>query len=116
MITIKCKSKVAEQLLLNELKYNKNIDVFITEDSKILESNEKEYEDSGAFTDDMDMINSDIIKIKKIITSKKWNNWMKITDENYKSHCSSFSNKTIEDLEKFQNSYDKLIALLTSLE
>lgn len=39
MITIKCKSKVQEQLLMNELKYNKNLEVsIVTETVEAIEA------------------------------------------------------------------------------
>ena len=42
-----------------------------------------DYEDSAEFTADLEEVGSMINKIHKIVHSKKWINWCKITDENF---------------------------------
>jgi hypothetical protein len=115
MITIKCKSKVAEQLLMNELKYNKSLEIEIVEAFiPVLEA--KEYEDSAEFTDDMTTIEAEIIKIKKIIVSPQWGAWMKITDQNYDTNCVESTRKTVKDFMAFADSYAKLVAEIEKAE
>lgn len=42
-----------------------------------------EYSDSSEFTADYESVQDMIDKIGKIITTKKWENWMKVTEQNY---------------------------------
>ena len=124
MIAIKCKTKVAEQLLMNELKYNKNLEVSIVEaiipavelTSVIVEANGMEYEDSSDFTEDMTTIEADIIKIRHMLTSPKWKAWMKDTDQNFSTNCVEASRKAVEDLKKFETTYDKFMDEIHSAE
>lgn len=44
-----------------------------------------DYEDSADFTADLEDVGSMINKIHKIIHSKKWINWCKITDTHYEA-------------------------------
>lgn len=62
MITIKCKSKVAEQLLMNELKYNKSLEIEIVESitSADLLAEAKEYEDLKKFKASYDKFQAEI--------------------------------------------------------
>jgi hypothetical protein len=54
-----------------------------------------EYIDSAEFTDELVTVGSLIAKIKKIVESSRWEDWMKVTDENYTSGAMNL-NKAVQ--------------------
>lgn len=49
----------------------------------VLAEGKNEYSDSADFTEDYMTVLNNVQEIGKIINTKKWDNWMKVTEENY---------------------------------
>jgi hypothetical protein len=62
----------------------------------------KEYEDSAQFTEDYTTVLSMIDKIGKIINTKKWENWMKVTEQNYGVKTIDVSNNLKSEWKKLK--------------
>jgi hypothetical protein len=73
------------------------------EDSK--EAAAENFEDSVDFTSELDKVGDLVGKIKNIISTTKWKNYMKLTDENYNTQCSVASNDLLNSLQ----AYDELL-------
>lgn len=92
MITIKCKSKVAEQLLMNELKYNKNLEVSVAEvkvdlsDESLMEANtpvtEKYFSDLvKKVLTSAEMQKSFMAHSRKTYGKEWWSEWLGVSEK-----------------------------------
>ena len=75
----------------------------------VLAEGSNEYSDSAEFTEDYTTVLYNIKKIGKIINTKKWDNWMKVTESN-------FSVKTIKANDDLKTHFKALSKAADSLE
>ena len=62
-----------------------------------------EYADSAEFTEDFFGVDNSLAAITGITTSQKWNNWLRVTDHNYLTHC-------VDSNERFRKKLNAAIA------
>lgn len=52
-----------------------------------------DYSDSTEFTEDYTNLLQNIDEMNKLVLSKKWNNWIKVTDKNYDTNLIDINDK-----------------------
>lgn len=68
----------------------------------------EEYADSADFTEDYLTVLDNIKEINKIINTKKWDNWMKVTDKNYITKTIKFSDDLKSNMKLVKNAANAL--------
>jgi Sec7-like guanine-nucleotide exchange factor len=68
-----------------------------------------EYEDSADFTEELSDVEEMTKKLFDIVGSKRWSNWMKITDTNYSTHCVQINKRLVDNVTKVKNCIEQLM-------